>query len=59
MQLFVNLDTGSPHIGLKFCGRHFEFLLRARSLLVRGLEPKLRNRSEPDRRSNKVTRDET
>ena len=42
MQLFVNLDTGSPHIGLKFCGRHFEFLLRARSLLVRGLEPKLR-----------------
>ena len=34
------LATGSPHIGLEFCGRHFEFLIRARSLLVRGLEPR-------------------
>ena len=30
-----------------------------RGLLMRGLEPKLRNRSEPARRSNVVTRDET
>ena len=25
-----------------FCGGHFEFLIRARGLLVQGLEPKLR-----------------
>ena len=25
-----------------FCGDHFEFLISARGLLVRGLEPKLR-----------------
>ena len=59
---FVTLVTGSPHIRLEqtnFIGRVLSRLLRARGLLVRGLEPKLRNRSEPARRSNIVTRDET
>ena len=36
-----------------FCGRHFEFLIRAHGLLVRGLEPKIRKSlgacSEPAR----------
>ena len=61
--------TGSPHIRLEqttFIGRvlcfvsaNFYYARGTRGLLVRGLEPKLRNRSEPARRSNIVTRDET
>ena len=61
--------TGSPHIRLEqttFIGRvlcfvsvNFYYARGTRGLLVRGLEPKLRNRSEPTRRSNIVTRDET
>ena len=55
--------TGSSHIGLEFCGRHFEFLIRVRSLLVRGLEPRSYKSGTRRIRSltenNKVTRDET
>ena len=57
--------TGSPHIRLEqttFIGRvlcfvsaNFYYARGTRGLLVRGLEPKLRNRSEPARRSNIVT----
>ena len=65
----VSGSTGSPHIRLEqttFIGRvlcfvsaNFYYARGTRGLLVRGLEPKLRNRSEPARRSNIVTRDET
>ena len=43
---------------MMICGGHFEFLM-SRGLLVRGLEPKYGNRSEPPRSSKKMTRDET
>ena len=42
----ANAITGSPHICLEYnkdqISRHFEFLIPARGLLVRGLEPRLR-----------------
>ena len=56
----ASVTTGSPHIRLEqtnFIGRALCRLLRARN--ARGLEPKLRNRSELARKSNIVTRDET
>ena len=59
--------TGSPHIRFRTnylyraccVSANFYYARGTRGLLVRGLEPKLRNRSEPARRSNIVTRDET
>ena len=66
--VYTNARTGSPHIRLEqttFIGRvlcfvsaNFYHARGTRGLLVRGLEPKLRNRSEPARRSNIVTRDQ-
>ena len=53
------LSTGSPHIRLEqttfigpvlcFVSANFYYARGTRGLLVRGLEPKLRNRSEPAR----------